>query len=121
MWYDIFTEYFPKGDGIMKLIFAIINDEDVRAVSEALIENELTSTRLSSTGSFLKAGNTTLLICLEDEKVDTAIELIKSHCKRRKQLLPSSHIGGAFSTYPVEITLGGATVFVTDVERFEKF
>lgn len=105
----------------MKLIFAVINDDDVRSVSDALIEKEISATRLSSTGGFLKAGNTTLLICIDDEKVEDAIALIHSHCKKRKQLLPTSHVSGAFSTYPVEITVGGATVFVTDVERFEKF
>lgn len=105
----------------MKLIFAVINDDDVRSVSDALIEKDIQATRLSSTGGFLKAGNTTLLICLDDEKVEDAIALIHSHCKKRKQLLPTSHVSGAFSTYPVEITVGGATVFVTDVERFEKF
>lgn len=105
----------------MKLIFAVINDDDIRGVSDALIEKDIQATRLSSTGSFLKSGNTTLLICIDDDKVDDAIALIHSHCKKRKQLLPTSHISGAFSTYPVEITVGGATVFVTDVERFEKF
>lgn len=105
----------------MKLIFAVINDDDVRGVSEALIEKEIPATRLSSTGSFLKSGNTTLLICIDDEKVEDAISIIHSHCKKRRQLLPTSHMSGAFSTYPVEITVGGATVFVTDVERFEKF
>ena len=105
----------------MKLIFAIINDDDYRGISDALIEREIQATRLSSTGSFLKAGNTTLLICIDDEKVDETIELIHAHCKRRKQLLPKTHTIGAFSTYPVEINVGGATVFVTDVERFEKF
>ena len=105
----------------MKLIFAIINDDDVRFVSDALVSKEIQATRLSSTGSFLKAGNTTLLICIDDSKVDEAIGIIHNHCRRRKQLLPSSALGGAFSTYPVEINVGGATVFVTDVERFEKF
>lgn len=105
----------------MKLIFAIINDDDVRFVSDALIQHEIQATRLSSTGSFLKSGNTTLLICIDDEKVDEAISIINSHCRRRKQLLPSHALSGAFSTYPVEINVGGATVFVTDVERFEKF
>ncbi len=105
----------------MKLIFAIINDDDVRFVSDALIQKEIQATRLSSTGSFLKSGNTTLLICIDDDNVDNAIEVIRSHCRKRKQLLPSHAVSGAFSTYPIEITVGGATVFVTDVERFEKF
>lgn len=105
----------------MKLIFAIINDDDVRNVTDALVSKEIQATRFSSTGSFLRSGNTTLLICIDDDKVDDVIALIHSHCKRRKQILPSSSLGGAFSTFPVEINVGGATVFVTDVERFEKF
>ncbi len=105
----------------MKLIFAIINDDDFRGVSEAFIENDIQATRLSSTGSFLKSGNTTLLICIDDERLDFALDLIRSHCKKRKQIMPTSHVGGAFPPYPVEISVGGATVFVTDVERFEKF
>lgn len=105
----------------MKLIFAIINDDDVRGVTDSLVSREIQATRFSSTGSFLRSGNTTLLICLDDDKVEEAISLIHSHCKKRKQILPSHSLGGAFSTYPVEINVGGATVFVTDVERFEKF
>lgn len=110
-----------KGAHLMKLIFAIINDDDFRFVSDSLIEKGIQATRLSSTGGFLKSGNTTLLICLEDSEVDSAVELIRSHCRKRKQLLPSTAVSGAFSTYPVEVAVGGATVFVTDVERFEKF
>lgn len=106
---------------MMKLIFAVINNDDVRFISDALVSKGFQATRLSSTGGFLKSGNTTLLICTEDDKVEDAISLIHAHCRRRKQLLPSSSLTGAFATYPVEINVGGATVFVTDVERFEKF
>ena len=105
----------------MKLIFAVINNDDVRFICDALVSKDFQATRLSSTGGFLKSGNTTLLICTDDDKVDDAISLIHAHCRKRKQLLPSSSLGGAFATYPVEINVGGATVFVTDVERFEKF
>ena len=65
----------------MKLIIAIINDDDFRGVSEALIKAEFQSTRLSSTGSFLKAGNSTLLICVEDERLNECIDIIRGHCK----------------------------------------
>ncbi len=110
-----------KGLRYMKLIFAIINDDDFKGVSEALIKAEIQSTRLSSTGSFLKAGNSTLLICVQDEKLDECIELIHKHARKRKQLIPSSSLRGTFAASPVEINIGGATVFVTDVDRFEKF
>lgn len=105
----------------MKLIIAIINDDDFRGVSDALIKADFQSTRLSSTGSFLKSGNSTLLICVDDARLDECISLIQSHCRKRKQMVASPSLHGSFATYPVEINVGGATVFVTDVERFEKF
>lgn len=105
----------------MKLIIAIINDDDFRGVSDSLIKADFQSTRLSSTGSFLKSGNSTLLICVDDSKLDECISLIQSHCRKRKQMVASPSLHGSFASYPVEINVGGATVFVTDVERFEKF
>lgn len=105
----------------MKLVIAIINDDDFRRVSEALISEEFQSTRLSSTGSFLKAGNSTLLICVENERLDKCIEVIRDHCQKRKKLVAAPALHGSFASYPVEVNIGGATVFVTDVERFEKF
>lgn len=105
----------------MKLVFAIINDDDFRSVSDGLIRSEFQSTRLSSTGSFLKSGNSTLLICVENERLDECIEVIKSHCKKRKQMVVPPAMHGSFASYPVEVNVGGATLFVTDVERFEKF
>ena len=105
----------------MKLIIAIINDDDFRGLSEALIKAEFQPTRLSSTGSFLRSGNSTLLMCVEDERLDECIEIIRTHCRKRKQLVASPALHGAFPSYPVEVIDGGATVFVTDVERFEKY
>lgn len=69
------------------------------------------------------AGNTTFMICSEDDKVDKILEVIKSHSHKRQQFVPnsaSSFGGGAYSGFPVEVTVGGATVFVTNIERFEK-
>ncbi|MBQ8647493.1 MAG: cyclic-di-AMP receptor [Oscillospiraceae bacterium] len=106
----------------MKLITAIVNKEDSRNVTHALIEAGFSVTRLSTTGGFLMAGNMTLLIGLPDERVDECIQVIGDHCKQRTEVVPSSAgFGvGMEHTYPVEVTVGGATVFVTNVERFEK-
>lgn len=106
----------------MKLIFAIINNDDSSAVSSALTKKGFFTTKLASTGGFLMAGNTTFLIGTEDEKVDEAIEIISEHSKKRTQLMPSaaSYGMGMYTSYPIEVTVGGATVFVTDVDRFEK-
>ncbi len=106
----------------MKLIFAIVNGDDSHAVSKSLTANGFYATKLASTGGFLSSGNTTFLICTENEKVDEAVEIIKSKSHKRKQFVQSAASSGIGSsaTFPVEITVGGATVFVTDIERFEK-
>lgn len=106
----------------MKLIYAIVNNDDSHAVSSALTKGGFSATKLASTGGFLMAGNTTFLVCSEDEKVDEIIEIIRLHSRRRKQFVPSgaSYGAGSYTSFPVEVSVGGATVFVTDIERFEK-
>lgn len=108
----------------MKLVFAIVHDEDGARVMEELNKAGFSVTKLCSSGGFLKAGNTTLLVGVEKEKLDDVIKIIKSKSKSRKQVINSSMtpngMGGMFIPYPVEVVVGGATVFVMDVERFEK-
>lgn len=106
----------------MKLVYAIVSNDDSSAVSSELTKVGFFATKLSSTGGFLMAGNTTFMICTEDEKVDEVIEIISKKSKKRNQMVPtqSSYGINGFSPYPVEVTVGGATIFVTNVERFEK-
>ena len=106
----------------MKLITAIVNKEDSKNVCNELIKAKFYVTRLATTGGFLMAGNMTLLIGTEDEKVDECIGLIAGCCKQRTEVVPStaSYGIGVTTAYPLEVTVGGATVFVTNVERFEK-
>lgn len=106
----------------MKLIYAIINNDDSHSVSTALTKNGHTATKLASTGGFLMAGNTTFLICSENDKVDDIIEIIREHSHKRKQFVPSAatYGVGSYTSFPVEVSVGGATIFVTDIERFEK-
>lgn len=106
----------------MKLITAIVNKEDSKAVCSELVRNKFYVTRLATTGGFLMAGNMTLLIGTEDERVDTCIECISKCCIQRTEIVPgAASIGlGMESAMPIEVTVGGATVFVTNVERFEK-
>ncbi len=107
----------------MKLIIAIVNRDDAKAVTQSLSANGYSSTRLASAGGFLLANNATLLIGVEEEKVQGAIDIIRQFSHSRKELIPvsaNSELGTAFvNAAPVEITVGGATVFVVDVERFE--
>ncbi|NLK70827.1 MAG: transcriptional regulator [Clostridiales bacterium] len=106
----------------MKLIFAIINKDDSNAVSKALTKAGYFTTKLASTGGFLSSGNTTFLICTENENVDHVIKIIEEKSHKRKQFVPSasSYGVGTYSSFPVEVSVGGATIFVTDIERFEK-
>ena len=106
----------------MKLIYAIVSSDDSSSVSGALTQNGFFATKLASTGGFLMAGNMTLLIGTEDERVDACIACISKCCKQRTEIVPgAASIGlGLESAMPIEVTVGGATVFVTNVERFEK-
>lgn len=108
----------------MKLVFAIVHSEDGQKVMDELNKNGFSVTKLCSTGGFLKAGNTTLLVGVEEERLDEVMTIIEKKSKSRKQVVnssvPNNGIGGIFMSYPVEVVLGGATVFVLDVERFEK-
>ena len=106
----------------MKMITAIVNKRDASEVCDALTEEKVLFTKMSTTGGFLKDGNATLLIGTEDEKVDDVLAIIRKNCSKRTQVVPSvvaAPLPTAFS-YMTEVTVGGAIVFVTDVVRFEK-
>ncbi len=106
----------------MKLVYAVVNNDDSNNVSRALTKEGFQATKLASTGGFLMAGNTTFLICAEDEKIDDIIDIISHQSKKRKQYVPSSvsYGDGSYSSFPIEVSVGGATIFVTNIERFEK-
>lgn len=106
----------------MKLVLAIVNNDDSSAVSSGLTKDGFSATKLATTGGFLLAGNTTFLIGVEAEKIDRVIEIIAKHSRRRTQMVPtaSSYDMGMYSSLPVEVSVGGATVFVLDVEQFKK-
>lgn len=107
----------------MKLVIAIVQDEDVHMLMDDLMEKKYRVTKLASTGGFLRAGNTTLLIGIEDEKVDEVMKIIENNCKSRTTtttLLNVSMPGDAYVPLPMEVQIGGATVFVLDIDRFER-
>ncbi|GEK59768.1 hypothetical protein CHL76_13765 [Marinococcus halophilus] len=109
----------------MKLLVAVVQDKDSNRLSNALVEANFQATKLASTGGFLKAGSTTFLIGVEDEQVDEVKKVIQENCKTREQLVaPVSPMGGnadSYVPYPVEVQVGGATVFQLNVEEFEKY
>ncbi|MDX8346343.1 MULTISPECIES: cyclic-di-AMP receptor [Rossellomorea] len=109
----------------MKVIMAVVQDKDSNRLSNALMEHNFRSTKLASTGGFLKSGNTTFIIGTDDIRVDKALQVIKENCQSRDQMVaPVSPMGGnadSYVPYPVEVAVGGATVFVLPVEQFHQF
>lgn len=106
----------------MKLIMAIVSSDDGSKVINALTNSGFAVTKLSTTGGFLATGNTTLLVGVEDSKVDEVLEIIKSKSKKRDKVVPTSasYGAGVYTAFPIDIKVGGAIVFVLDVDRFEK-
>jgi len=108
----------------MKLIIAIVQDEDASRLISSLMSDGYRVTKLATTGGFLRSGNTTLLVGVEDDKLQNAMSIIEKVCKSRKQIAtspsPISGTTGVYVPYPIEVTVGGATIFVLDVEQFAK-
>ncbi|MGI6082800.1 MAG: cyclic-di-AMP receptor [Limnochordia bacterium] len=103
----------------MKLIVAVIQDEDAVPLMKALTAQKHRATKLASTGGFLLRGNTTLMIGVQDDEVDSVLEIISTVCRRRSKHIPQlpTEIAASVSL-PIEAEIGGAIVFVVDVERF---
>lgn len=103
----------------MKLVVAIVQDQDSHNLIEDLTDQKFRVTKLASTGGFLKAGNTTLLIGVEDSQVEAVKKIIDDNCKTREittSLLTMNIPGDTYIPYPLEVKVGGATVFVLNVE-----
>jgi uncharacterized protein YaaQ len=107
----------------MKLIIAVIQNEDEDMLVQELEQHNIGATRIGSSGGFLRASNVTLMIAVADEQVDEVLAYLRKHCKRRTRhlhpLLPNLEARERFlGTIPVEV--GGAIVFVLPIDRLEK-
>ena len=108
----------------MKLIYAIVHDEDSPRLMAELNRAGYRVTKLNSTGGFLRSGNITLMIVVDDEQLEEVLGIIRKFSSSRQAAIntnePPSSMGGSYIPYPVEVMVGGATVFVLNVEHFEK-
>ena len=107
----------------MKLIIAIVNKEASSDLIHQLNKAKFTSTKLATTGGFLRAGNITLLIGTEEERVEECLEIMRKCCSQHTQLInPASanYADQVFAPSPVSVTVGGATVFVLEIDQFIK-
>lgn len=109
----------------MKMVMAVVQDKDSPRLAQNLVKKGIRATKLASTGGFLHAGNTTFMIGVSDEQMEDVLEVIRTSCRSREQVVtPMSPMGSqleSYVPYPVTVQVGGATVFVLDIERFEQF
>lgn len=107
----------------MKLVLAIVNNDDSAVVASALTKVGFFVTKLSTTGGFLQVGNTTFLIGTEDNKVEELKELLGKYCATRTKNSPSDDAIGQDLSHmglPKEVKVGGATYFVLDIADYGK-
>ena len=106
----------------MKLLIAVINSDDSHVVLDEITKAGFYATKLSTTGGFLRAGNLTLLMGVDDDKVDELLEILRATCRKREEVTPiiPTYSSGLVNAIPVNVTVGGATVFVLDVDQFHK-
>lgn len=103
----------------MKMLIAIVQDQDSHILMDELAEKDFRMTKLATTGGFLKSGNTTLLMGVDEARIPEAMLIIEENCKSRDittSMMSVTMPGDAYIPYPVEVKVGGATVFVMDVE-----
>ena len=107
----------------MKLVLAIINNDDSAVAANALTAGGFSVTKLSTTGGFVKVGNTTLLISTEEVRVTVAVGFLEKNCATHKKVVPTTESFGRGlrkDGVAPEITVGGATYFVLDVADMGK-
>ncbi|MGQ9492733.1 MAG: cyclic-di-AMP receptor [Anaerolineae bacterium] len=109
----------------MKLILSIVHSDDAETLIRALEQKGHRCTKISTTGGFLREGNATVLVGAEAAHVDEILAIIRENCHARTQFVsplpPVVEAGEFYIPKPVEVQIGGATVFVLNVERSEKF
>jgi uncharacterized protein YaaQ len=112
-----------SGDAAHQLILAIVQDEDAGPVIEALTGEGFRATRISTVGGFLRKGNATILVGVERERIHRALLIIRDNCETRTEyFVPTApgEVGEPYPLDPIQVQVGGATVFVLDCERFER-
>ncbi len=109
----------------MKMVMAIVHGDDAGGLVTALTEKNYRATRINTAGGFLKESNATILVGVEDDKVNDVLSIVRANCQSRTQYInplpPVMEPGEFYMPYPVEVQIGGAICFVLDVARFERF
>ena len=106
----------------MRLVMSIVHSDDAGRLVDALTGEGFGATTIGTTGGFLRQGNTTILVGTDDDKVDSVLRIVQENCQTRQEhispLPPVMDPGEMYAPAPVEVQVGGATVFVLDVVHF---
>jgi uncharacterized protein YaaQ len=106
---------------MMKLLIAVIQRQDEGGLVKALTNHRVGVTRVGSQGGFLREGNVTLFIALDEARLEDVLQLIRAHCYTRTKFVaplpPIAESGEFYPSTPVEVQVGGASVFVVDIEE----
>jgi len=109
----------------MKLTVAIIHNRDKGKVTDELLRAGFKFTIIGSTGGFLREGNTTFLIGVEDDEVPILKQVFQDYCKTREQIVNVAPVEsgpqGAFIPSPIKVPVGGAIMFVLNVDDLARF
>jgi uncharacterized protein YaaQ len=109
----------------MKLVMSIVHSDDAGRLTDALTQAGYRATIISTTGGFLRQGNATIFVGTQEDRVPEVLQLIRDNCRTRQELVnplpPVMEPGEMYVPAPVEVQVGGATVFVLDVAQFEHF
>lgn len=108
----------------MRLVIAVVQAKDADGLLEVLTRRGFRATRIDSAGGFLRERNVTLFVGVQEAHVAEVLRLVKQSCHARTQfvnpLMPIVEPGESYVANPVEVQVGGATVFVLAVERYER-
>jgi uncharacterized protein YaaQ len=105
----------------MKLIIAIVQDKDANKLTNSLVKEGIQATKLASTGSFLREGNTTFLIGVNENEVEHTLKVVEENCQKRESAEMQGPIINGSGIFPVSVTIGGATIFIMNIEDFKQF
>ncbi len=109
----------------MKLVICIVQDEDSDELERAFVEADISVTRIASAGGFLRKKNTTFLIGIEEKYLEDVMDVIAETSSTRETMIPQPGAYDEFgleyyTTEPLKVRVGGAIVFVLEIEDFYK-
>ncbi|MBS1716671.1 MAG: cyclic-di-AMP receptor [Armatimonadetes bacterium] len=106
----------------MKLVFCVVHQRDKNRIAEALVRAGFKSTVIGSTGGFLREGNATFLVGVEEDQLEPLKALIQENCHLRDQVInvgpPEAGLAVGLTQDPITVQVGGAVAFVVNVDEF---